>query len=97
MDHTYSKEDFNTNELPSYPQFSKAGQQYTTEWCFVPQCTNTAKNSKKFFCRVPSSANLKRRKLWFARARRTYNVSDKTHLFACDDHFDVSESLLMLQ
>lgn len=60
------------------------------KWCFVPGCTNTSKNSpNKIFISVPK--NLKRKKKWFAAARRDLkDVSIKTSFYCCEDHFNVS-------
>ena len=61
----------------------------SNKWCFVPECTNTSKNNpKKIFISVPR--NLKRKKEWFAAARRNLkNVSIKPTFYCCEDHFNV--------
>lgn len=94
MDHTYAVCDphnFNTDELPGIPIWPNSTLKKNSskrEWCYVPLCPNTARNSSKLYCRVP--LDKKRRKQWLSKARRTNSVSDNSDIFACEDHFDVS-------
>lgn len=64
------------------------------KWCFVPGCKNTTKRTpEKTFITVPKDA--KKRQKWFAVARRDIaEVSEKSTLYCCEDHFNVSFSVL---
>lgn len=59
------------------------------KWCFVPKCKNTTyKTPDKTFITAPRDA--KRREKWFAAARRDIKeVSEKSTLYCCEDHFKV--------
>ncbi|KAK4886340.1 hypothetical protein RN001_002611 [Aquatica leii] len=64
------------------------------KWCYVPKCTNTSGNNPdKIFIIV--SSNLRRKRKWFAAARRELKVvSLKTKFYCCEDHFiNISEIL----
>ncbi|XP_026685197.1 uncharacterized protein LOC103517221 isoform X2 [Diaphorina citri] len=59
--------------------------------CFVPKCVNTTtRTPDKLFITLPSNFSIKKK--WFKQARRPYNTSDKSTLYACEDHFDYAES-----
>lgn len=60
------------------------------KWCFVPECKNTTRSTPgKVFVTIPK--NKKRRKQWFAAVRRKISdVSEKSVLYCCEDHFNVS-------
>ncbi|KAK4881368.1 hypothetical protein RN001_004687 [Aquatica leii] len=61
----------------------------TRKWCFVPKCTNTSRTAPhKIFITVPK--DIKKKKLWFAAARRAISeVSEKSTLYCCEDHFNL--------
>ena len=59
-------------------------------YCMVPNCKNTTITARdKTFINVP--LNPKQRKLWLRAARRDpKDLSAKSHLHVCEDHFNVS-------
>ncbi|XP_029348046.1 uncharacterized protein LOC115034760 [Acyrthosiphon pisum] len=63
------------------------------KYCFVPLCKNTSVSTPdKIFLNVPESKNLRRN--WLKAARRdNKDVSDKSHLSCCEDHFDVRTNM----
>lgn len=69
----------------------------TYRTCAVPMCGNTTiKCPDKLFIHVPKCP--KRRKQWLQLARRDPQfTSDKSAIFYCEDHFDVSKKKLYLQ
>ncbi|KAB0794888.1 hypothetical protein PPYR_11727 [Photinus pyralis] len=63
------------------------------KWCFVPVCKNTSCiTPNKIFVSVPK--DIKRRQKWFAAARRNISeVSKKSTMYCCEDHFDLKEDM----
>lgn len=63
---------------------------YPYHWCAVPECKNTSvKTPDKLWIQVPTDLNI--RKTWFKLARRDpTQLSEKSRLYFCEDHFDVS-------
>ncbi|KAK5641033.1 hypothetical protein RI129_009580 [Pyrocoelia pectoralis] len=61
--------------------------------CFVPICKNTTHTTPdKTFLTVPRDA--KRRQKWFAAVRRGIaEVSEKSTLYCCEDHFKLEEDM----
>ena len=58
------------------------------KYCIVPKCTNTTrKTPDKVFFRISSDAKI--RKQWCKVMRRD-NISPKSCLYCCEDHFNVS-------
>ncbi|KAI5720147.1 hypothetical protein M8J77_002590 [Diaphorina citri] len=81
------------DELPSYPQ-GPFSQKMNKMWkgCFVPKCVNTTtRTPNKLFITLPSNLSIKKK--WFKQARRPYNISDKSTLYACEDHFDIENDI----
>jgi hypothetical protein len=74
-------------DLPDTSEIIRSMCRY--KWCFVPKCTNTSVStpSKEFF-HVPMKKNV--RSNWFKAARREMNVSPKSDLYCCEDHFEVT-------
>lgn len=63
--------------------------------CAVPQCTNTtAKTPGKLYIHVP--LNWKIRVKWLNLARRDPNASRDAQLYFCEDHFDVSNTFMLI-
>ncbi|XP_045491566.1 uncharacterized protein LOC123691291 isoform X2 [Colias croceus] len=59
------------------------------KYCIVPECTNTTrKTPDKVFFRISSDAKI--RKQWCKVMRRD-NISPKSCLYCCEDHFNVKE------
>ncbi|KAH9635598.1 hypothetical protein HF086_012267 [Spodoptera exigua] len=59
------------------------------KYCIVPKCTNTTrKTPDKVFFRISSDAKI--RKQWCKVMRRD-NISPKSCLYCCEDHFNVKE------
>ncbi|CAG4906830.1 unnamed protein product [Colias eurytheme] len=59
------------------------------KYCIVPECTNTTrKTPEKVFFRISSDAKI--RKQWCKVMRRD-NISPKSCLYCCEDHFNVME------
>lgn len=63
------------------------------KWCAVPQCDNTSiKTPNKLFVFVPHKKTI--RDKWLKLARRDSTaILPSTHLYFCEDHFDVSFTL----
>ncbi|KAG5884658.1 hypothetical protein JTB14_005402 [Gonioctena quinquepunctata] len=62
------------------------------KYCLVPNCPNTSKNApEKWFINVPS--DIKIRKVWQKAMRRKVFVSNKSHVYCCEDHFKVEEDI----
>ena len=64
------------------------------KWCVAPQCVNTSiKSPNKLFIYVPH--NKKIRYQWLNLARRDPKAYElNSHVYFCEDHFDVSMNLL---
>ena len=63
------------------------------KYCFVPLCKNTSVSTPdKIFLNVPESKKLRRNWLKAARCDKK-DVSDKSHLSCCEDHFDVRTNM----
>lgn len=61
--------------------------------CFVPLCTNTTiRTPQKIFLFVPLDVKLRNK--WFQAVRRP-NPKTTTYFFCCEDHFDVSNFIIM--
>lgn len=62
----------------------------------MPECASTSfKTPGKIFVCVPT--NLKTKKMWFKAARRSLSeVSPKSTLYCCEDHFNVSNKIKLL-
>ncbi|XP_047542879.1 zinc finger protein 655-like isoform X2 [Vanessa atalanta] len=62
-------------------------------WCAVPQCENTSiKTPNKLFVFVPQKKNI--RDKWLRLARRdTTAILPSTHLYFCEDHFDMPNDM----
>lgn len=57
--------------------------------CGVPLCKNNSMTSPdKLFITVPLNVDI--RKKWFKAANKAFAVVPKSHLYFCEDHFDVS-------
>lgn len=58
--------------------------------CMVPQCSNTStRNPEKHFVSVPLNKEVRKR--WLKAARRSVNdISPSSHIYCCEDHFNVS-------
>ncbi|XP_050302865.1 uncharacterized protein LOC126740747 [Anthonomus grandis grandis] len=64
----------------------------TRKYCIIPECPNTSKNApEKLFINVPSDPTA--RKVWQKAMRREVFVSGKSHVYCCEDHFDVKEDI----
>ncbi|XP_029341426.1 uncharacterized protein LOC107883728 [Acyrthosiphon pisum] len=63
------------------------------KYCFVSLCKNTSVSTPdKIFLNVPESKKLRRNWLKAARCDKK-DVSDKSHLSCCEDHFDIENDL----
>ncbi|KAG5867090.1 hypothetical protein JTB14_007100 [Gonioctena quinquepunctata] len=61
------------------------------KYCLVPDCPNTSKNApEKWFINVPS--DIKIRNVWQKATRREVFVSNKSHVYCCEDHFKITMS-----
>lgn len=61
----------------------------TRKSCVVPKCKNTTTNSPdKLFFIVPK--DVKMRKKWIKAMKRLDPFGDKSTVYCCEDHFDVS-------
>ena len=62
-------------------------------WCVVSECENTSvKTPDKLWIQVPVDINM--RNTWLKVARRDPGLlSDKSRLYFCEDHFDVSNCI----
>lgn len=60
------------------------------KWCIVPMCTNTSHTTPdKLFINVPKDP--KTRKKWILACRRNVSdISEKSTVYCCEDHFNVS-------
>lgn len=63
------------------------------KYCIVPGCSNTTvKTPEKIFISVPYNEEI--RKKWCDAIRRNNKItpplSNKTHRYCCEDHFNVS-------
>lgn len=68
------------------------------KYCIVPKCTNTTiKTPDKYFFDVPRQEKL--RKKWCQIMRRDDKVplSSKSVQHCCEDHFDVSNKILIFK
>jgi len=66
------------------------------KYCFVPLCKNTSVSTPdKIFLNVLESKKLRRNWLKAARSDKK-DVSDKSHLSCCEDHFDVCKIMLSI-
>lgn len=65
-------------------------RQKTYKWCIVPMCTNTSHTTpNKWFINVPKDP--KTRKKWILASRRNAgDISEKSTVYCCEDHFNVS-------
>ena len=62
------------------------------KWCFVPGCKSTSVSTpNKVFISVPQEYSRKRN--WFKAARRDLPKT-KTCFYCCEDHFNVSKSVI---
>ncbi|CAF4947037.1 unnamed protein product [Pieris macdunnoughi] len=63
-------------------------------WCAVPGCKNTCtKTPNKLFIKVPH-VDLYMRRTWLKRAGKDpNNLSDKTSVYFCEDHFDLENDM----
>ncbi|KAG5880497.1 hypothetical protein JTB14_010089 [Gonioctena quinquepunctata] len=62
------------------------------KYCLVPDCPNTSMNApEKLFINVPS--DIKIRNVWQKAMRREVFVSNKSHVYCCEDHFKVEEDI----
>ncbi len=59
-------------------------------WCIVPKCTSSSSTTPgKHFIDVPREK--KERKLWLDAMRRPTNLTSTSHVYCCEDHFNVRE------
>lgn len=65
-------------------------------WCVALNCKNsTLKTPEKLFITVPKDVSM--RYVWLELAGRDpTKYSDKSHLYLCEDHFDVSTYIIKL-
>ncbi|XP_046971057.1 uncharacterized protein LOC124538096 [Vanessa cardui] len=63
------------------------------KWCAVPKCTNTSvKTPEKLFISVPRNVEVRRK--WLQLSRRDPNeIANSTHIFFCEDHFDMENDM----
>lgn len=59
-------------------------------YCVVPECISTTTSTPgKTFIKLPIDE--KQRKLWLKAMRRSpKDISSKSHVYLCQDHFNVS-------
>ena len=65
------------------------------KYCIVPKCINTtAVTPNKLFFRVPRQADIRAK--WCKAMKRNDKtpLSEKSGLYCCEDHFDVSVSFI---
>lgn len=66
----------------------------SNKYCVVPECRNTSRNApEKVFISVPFDPAT--RKVWQKAMRRDVFVSEKSHVYCCADHFNVSLNMPM--
>ena len=62
-----------------------------TKVCVAEYCTNTSDSSEKIFRSVPAPAQKERRNAWLSACGVGQNDgSPISHLYVCEDHFNVS-------
>jgi hypothetical protein len=62
-----------------------------TKVCVAEYCTNTSDSKDKIFISVPAQAQKERRNAWLSACGVCQNdVSPNSHLYVCEDHFNVS-------
>ena len=81
----------------SYTYYYLKMSYFYYHWCAVPKCKNTSKKTpNKLWIHVPNEINM--RKLWFKVAKRDpESLCEKTRLYFCEDHFNVSIIFIYIQ